>query len=480
MADPALVPPAKNQGTTRGSRIGFAVFLTLLGIHTLCLGERLGYTEDALPIIRHTEIVVRHHHFTDPISPEGDYSIYGIGMTLWYLPVRLAVGAIIPDSVAPKVTAFYLRLGYISLNVLATAGTAAVLCAWGLGLGYSEKASVLGAFCFSLATLAFPYARYDFSEPVTGFFLVTGVYSLWRHHRQPALPTLFLAGAMLGCGALTRIVVGLAAVPLVGMVAPVLKPGSRIRGLSLLILPLVTALGVIFAYNYGRFHNPFETGYPIDFDTPLWTGIVGLLFSWGRGLVLYSPVGLLGMILLFFSKRLDSWTKWVIGFLFFFFLIIHAKWSYWYGGWCWGPRLLLPVLAFSGLGLIHLFEKETHRRIWATLLFGVGGLINFLAIFVPFSIYYQSALAHGVQEDWLLWRVHYCPLKIQHEMLSQFRVSDYDYVWLGADRWGWPVWVMGALGLVLMIHGFWRIHRLVWRPSFRGDIRSLVPANPVE
>ncbi len=450
-------------------KIILLVFITLLGIHTFCLGQQLGYTDDALSILRHTEIVVRHHNFTDPITPEGDYSIYGIGMTLWFLPLRLLVDALIPDRVDPKVTAFYLRTTYIYLNVLATAGTAAVLCAWGLGLGYSRRACVLGTFCFSLATLAFPYARYDFSEPVTGFFLVSGVFFLWRYRALGNWRDLLLSGTLLGCGALTRIVVGLAVVPLLAFVGVSLKHPSRIRHLGIFLSPLAIALGIVFAYNYGRFGNPFETGYPIDFDTPLLTGVFGLLFSWGRGLVIYSPVGVLGLTLFFFAKRFDSWTKGIVVFLFLFFLVLHGKWSYWYGGWCWGPRLLLPVLAFGGLGLIALFENPSHRRIWVTLLFGVGGLINLLAIYVPFSIYYQSALKNGFIEQWLLWRPHYCPLKIHHEMLTQFPMADYDYIWLGSTTWGWPVWVIGGFGAILAIVGIRVLHDELWKSSRGSD-----------
>jgi len=478
-----IEPGSANNGHRLPSperKLALAVFIALLGLHTFCLGRQLGYTEDALPILRHTETVIEFQSFTHPITPDGDYSMYGIGMTLWYLPIRLLAGAAIPDSVDPYITAFYLRVAYIYLNALATAGTAAILCVWGLGFGYSRKSSVLGAFCFSLATIAFPYARFDFSEPVTGFFVVGGIFFLWRYRRDGDWKSLILSGTFLACGALTRIVVGLAILPLLAFVAVSLKPKSKVRDPILFSVPLMTALAIVLGYNYGRFGNALETGYPIDFETPLMTGVFGLLLSWGRGLLIYSPVSVLGLIALFLSKRIDGWSKGVIGYLFIFFLVLHAKWSYWYGGWCWGPRLLLPVLAFAGLGLIEVFRWENQRRIWITLLYGVGGLINLIAVFTPFTFYYQSILSKGFQEEWLLWRRRYCPLKIQHELLTQVWIEDYDYIWLGWAEWNWPVVAIGAAGAALAIHGIWRVYWLGWKPEKEEPFRLLVPNDPVE
>ena len=66
-----LEKPDQLQAPHSDPKLILSVFVALLGIHTLCLGQQLGYTDDALPILRHTEIVVRHHSFTAPISPEG-------------------------------------------------------------------------------------------------------------------------------------------------------------------------------------------------------------------------------------------------------------------------------------------------------------------------------------------------------------------------------------------------------------------------
>lgn len=443
---PPPAPSEKWPAPSPNRRLLLSVFLTLLGLHTFCLGKELGYTEDAMPILQHVEMVVRHGAWTTPVNPDGEYSMYGIGMTLWHLPFRVVLGGLIADAVPPETEAFYLRQAYIFLNVLATAGTGVVLCAWALGLGLSRSGSVLAALAVCLATLSFPYARYDFSEPTAGFFLVAGVYFLWLHRESRMTTHLFYAGTLLACGALTRIAIGLAVVVMLPFVWTALDPRHQLKGAAVFLAPLAAAVGIIGVYNYGRFGNPFETGYPIDFESPLLEGLTGLLFSWGRGAVLYTPVSVLGFIILFLTLSSERWLKGVIGLLLFFFLVLHAKWSYWYGGWSWGPRLLLPVLPFAGLGLAVLFSSSTQRRIWITLVFGVGGLINFLAVFVPFTTFYQTALANGFREEWLLWRQRYCPLLTHHDLLTQILLEDYDFIWLGGSRWGWPAVAIGLAG----------------------------------
>lgn len=80
-------------------------------------------------------------------------------------------------------------------------------------------------------------------------------------------------------------------------------------------------------------------------------------------------------------------------------------------------------------------------------------MINFLAVFVPFTTFYQTALANGFREEWLLWRQRYCPLLTHHDLLTQIFIEDYDFIWLGGSRWGWPAVAIGLAGAVIAAVG---------------------------
>jgi hypothetical protein len=102
--------------------------------------------------------------------------------------------------------------------------------------------------------------------------------------------------------------------------------------------------------------GPLTTGYEGDqgvetvlpysgepgFSYPFVLGVVSILFSFGRGLVYFTPG-----LLLWLSKTTRELAAgcWHIVFLMLVFLlglvVIYAKWWSWYGGITWGPRFFV-------------------------------------------------------------------------------------------------------------------------------------------
>jgi hypothetical protein len=437
----------------------WGVFFLLLGIYILFLGAELGYTKDANPIIAVTNTFLVTGSFAYPLNGDPPYSMYGLGMSVWYTPIRMVLELIVPKSISEDFIGFWFRLGYIFLNVLGSAGIGAFLVKWALDLGVSRGASILGALCYGTATLQLPYARYDFSEPVVGFFLLGGFYYLWRSNRIPNWRNFLYAGLFLGAGALTRVSVGFLAV--FGAV-PVLLGAYRRKdwkGAASFFAPLVFTLITIFWYNYARFDDPFETGYPISFEASLLEGIAGLLLSPGRGLLFYSPVAIMGLVAFFVSAKTGRLTIGLVGLSLVLFLTLHGKWTFWHGGWCWGPRFLLPLLPFSGLGFAYLFDKPSLRLIGPVLLFGTGWLINGLAIYTPYTDFFETAAVNKFPEQALLWEWKYSLLRVHHEYLSQVHLLNYDFLFLNADLWGRGVYGVALAGIVSLGVGIWGLRR---------------------
>ena len=118
-------------------------------------------------------------------------------------------------------------------------------------------------------------------------------------------------------------------------------------------MPILLAGGVTLAYNYLRFGALLDAGYlPIEqFSGRLQEGLLGLLVSPGRGLLFYAPVLLLlipALPVLWRARRAEAAFILVLAAT---QTLLYARWHVWFGGWCWGPRFLAPLMPFLALAL---------------------------------------------------------------------------------------------------------------------------------
>jgi hypothetical protein len=107
-----------------------------------------------------------------------------------------------------------------------------------------------------------------------------------------------------------------------------------------------------FVYNYEYFGNPLHaklTGGAF-WTNPFVQALSGLLLSPGRGLLIYSPIFIFSIWALILSWRsrgdpiLRSLSIGVV-----LTVLLYSKWFMWWGGYCYGPRLLAdlaPALCF--------------------------------------------------------------------------------------------------------------------------------------
>lgn len=113
----------------------------------------------------------------------------------------------------------------------------------------------------------------------------------------------------------------------------------------------VGALPVVLAqlwYNQHYFgdamHMQWSVAETALWQTPLREGLAGLLFSPGRGLFVYSPALAGAAIGAYRAWTRPGWRlmRWAsLGVL--ATLVLEAKWSMWWGGACYGPRLLADL-----------------------------------------------------------------------------------------------------------------------------------------
>ena len=146
------------------------------------------------------------------------------------------------------------------------------------------------------------------------------------------------------------------------------------------------------AYNWVRTGDILGSTYTagIDqfgFSTPLHEGLFGLLFSFGKGVLFYGPVALLGTIGWIRKGKTQTGTG-VLA-LSFVLLMVSASWWAWHGGECWGPRLIVPVLPLLAAGIT--FLPSSSRLVRGLLLLTIiwGGGISVLGTSVHWQAHYE-------------------------------------------------------------------------------------------
>ena len=220
--------------------------------------------------------------------------------------------------------------------------SAGVLLA-GLAFGWLVRVLKPGATgpweaAFVAGTFLWPYAGDSFVEPFAAAGLASGA-ALFLSGRSPSLAAAAWAGACLLKPILWATTPAL--VLAIVLDARALHAGGRaLRAMGI----FAAALCLHLAANRLLYGSFFEAGYGdeiLRFTTPIGTGLFGLLLSPGRGLLLYAPVVVAGVLGLKVAPRT---AVWLCGGAPLLHLLVVARWWSWEGGTAWGPRHLLPVL----------------------------------------------------------------------------------------------------------------------------------------
>jgi len=191
----------------------------------------------------------------------------------------------------------------------------------------------------------------------------------------------WLAGVFAGCALAIR---PTSVMLLPAMAAALFVTRARLpRYVQAFTAPVAAGL-VTAAYNYvavGRVSGQYGTPSAGHF----WAGLPGLLLSPGRGLLIYTPVALFAACAFLPAAREARRKQQGVFVAAAVFAALHtavvAKWPIWWGGYCWGPRLLTEVLppimaliaiglpALSRPGLKHAFAVAA---LWGCFIQGLG------------------------------------------------------------------------------------------------------------
>jgi len=337
----------------------------------------------------------------DQVAPSSAVDAFGGHRILWY-----------PERNPHDAWGFF---GMALTNSAVVALIAALLFLLALRMGWGSRAALLVALTAALASPLWPYAKSFFSEPLGGLGLVGFVLFAEAGIRERRARSCFFAGLALGASVLARYADGVF-LPLGGLVflalalrrapaalmeeggvprrAPSVSagedgpaasashgssggtdggPGSasrreRLRWIAAFALGAALVLLAMAGYNLARFGSAWTTGYERELEQSsrgLGEALRGLLVSPGRGFFVYFPAAILALLCLPSIRRRAragvSWT-WPYWTAFSWaalvaLVIFYSQWHEWEGGWCWGPRFLVPAVPLLCLQLAPFFRE---------------------------------------------------------------------------------------------------------------------------
>ena len=276
-------------------------------------------------------------------------------------------------------------------------------------LGYHSQVALAVTMLYGLATLAWPYATYDFAEPGIALALLGTVYFLLRGLQERQVAWLPVAGCALFGGIAIEFTTALNLVVLAFVPALVSLQSAQhvLRRLAWAVtsaaafLAPVAVLGAaaLAVLALGFDAQPPAAGDLAEratawLDLPLWIGLFGTLLSPGKSVLLYAPPLILALFgSLLFVGRHKWWTLPFIG-IPLLYLLVYGGASDWYGGSGWGPRFLVPAVPLCLIMAAPILEKALFdngvRELRAALALGAAGIgVQIIAVAKDFTAYFD-------------------------------------------------------------------------------------------
>ena len=345
----------------------------------------------------------------------------------------------VPPNLRDIISDFFLTGESAFFSALAAAFA---LCLF-LQLGIPPKISFVSAGILALATPLAAYSGWLFSEPLAAALLLGAAAVLFATPQGTPIHI----GRALGAGMLLAAAIWVRpthviAVPIF-LVALFVR--EREKGWSAATaLAVAVAVGVVLllwrnAYLHG---SPFEFGYPSaaeggkalnTFQTPLATGLLGFLVSPGKSIFLFSPPILLALLGLPRLWRRNQALAFVAAATPVVYLLFFATYTQWEGGYCYGPRYLVPALALLGLGIGPALEAAARNtRLLAIAVFVAGFFVQTVGSATSFL---EADVAGGYYDAQYNYRMSFSPIAMHIHLIVHYATSEAAPIGRGFDKW---------------------------------------------
>jgi hypothetical protein len=313
-------------------------------------------------------------------------------------------------------------------------------------LFFTTRTSVVLASVYAFSTISWPLATYFFQSDVSAFFVLLGAYSALRVGRGLGRwPTAAVCGLAIAV-AMVVDYVDAVLIPIFFLYLFLSKGWKGGRhwktGFAFLLVSMagIVLVGLYDLALFGQFFVTTEQAYSNSslaglFSFPVYLGIGLNLFSPLRGLFLYTPfllLGVLGICLISWRPPKSEWL-----FLIAIFLGILIPYSAWHeptGGVSFGPRLIVSAVPFlilpSGV-VLETAERKLLLVSW--VLYAIGVFVNGVGALTTAIPPEQNPRASPLLET----------------VLPQFFSGGLDTWWIGSVGEWWPL----ISGLVILAAG---------------------------
>lgn len=374
---------------------------------------------------------------------------------------------------------------------LAAAGAATASAAIALKLGASRRGAVLAALAAGFGTEMLTHARHFFAETTAAFLVALAVWGLTEVGRRRGI-------ALLAVG-----LVVLAKPPLI-VIGPALGAALAVHsrdGRKFIPPALASGLGAAtyMLYNWWRSGDPTEFGGGDRFDvgnyfSPDLFKILGLLLiSPGKGLLWFSPVAVLGALVLWRHRKSETGLLCIVGALGVLAIYIGNP----YGGWDWGGRFLVPTIPLLCAALGTLRGRVVAV---AVVLVAFAAVMQIPTTVAFYDRAYAEAREEGVYLEYERWTPSQSPLlrmwpamvnqlqaareydvdaKVEEPATPSDSVVDRSIYYHVVAVWWWMLPAVGVswlFGLALSLAAVFVAAWLIWRSTYSDsrDTRGAV------
>jgi hypothetical protein len=462
----ASIPPESVATRAQARRIGLWLFAAFQFFYLLTSTGRVRtpdeyntlYTTESLVLRGSTAVpqAVRLNNFYGRYDLHGQpRAAYPPGQALlcmpWYALGQYVLARLpgVPGDATDLVVAFSSCLSSATFSALTVTFFFLLL----VGIGIPARASLLAAAMVGLGTPIFAYSGWLFSEPISAAVFVGVALLLFGRGHGPdnnndknkngsiPLRIAFIAGLILGLATVVRPTNVLAIPVFAAALVRDGKPALR----AAFVLCAASAIGVaaLLVHNTVLFGGPFHFGYPQaaegakrlnTFDTPLWKGLYEFLLSPGKSVFIFAPPLILALAGLRRLWKLERGAATVAILFPLVYLFFFARYTQWEGGYCVGPRYLVPAIVLLSLGLGPVLAGGNARiRNIAVSLLVPGAFVQCISLATSF-MEDQVPRGHYYDANWT-YRLSYSLSGQIHLLWRYLGSGEPARLGLGWDRW---------------------------------------------